>query len=49
MAVIEDERVIVLSESDANKVFSLIENLPAPNARLKAAMENHKVFFSENK
>jgi uncharacterized protein (DUF1778 family) len=46
--VIEDERVIVLSESDANQVFSLIENPPAPNANLKAAMNKHKVFFNEN-
>ena len=46
--VIEDERVIVLSESDANQVFSLIENPPAPNAKLKAAMKKHKVFFNEN-
>jgi uncharacterized protein (DUF1778 family) len=46
--IIEDERVIILSESDANQVFSLLENPPAPNTNLKAAMNKHKVFFSEN-
>lgn len=43
--VLEDEHVIILSQQDADKVFSLIENPPAPNARLKVAAERHKVFF----
>ncbi len=46
--IIEDERLIILSVSDAEKVFSLIENPPAPNTRLKSAMRKHKEFFSEN-
>jgi uncharacterized protein (DUF1778 family) len=46
--VTEDERVIFLSECDADKVFSLIENPPAPNARLKAAHKKHKAFFNES-
>ncbi|BDA68132.1 Protein of unknown function DUF1778 [Rivularia sp. IAM M-261] len=46
--LIEDERVIVLSERDADKVFSLIENPPEPNERLKAAIKKHKEFFSES-
>ena len=45
--IIEDERVIVLSESDADKVFSLIENPPPPNAYLKAAMKKHKELLGE--
>jgi uncharacterized protein (DUF1778 family) len=43
--VLEDEHVIILSQQDADKVFSLIENPPAPNARLKVAAERHKAFF----
>lgn len=46
--VIDSERVIVLSENDADKVFSLIENPPEPNERLKAAIKRHKEFFSES-
>lgn len=45
--VLESERAIILSERDANTVFNLIENPPAPNARLKAAALKHKQFFSE--
>ncbi|MDF5713535.1 MAG: DUF1778 domain-containing protein [Rhizonema sp. NSF051] len=46
--IIEDERLIMLSVSDAEKVFSLIENPPAPNTSLKSAMRKHKEFFSES-
>lgn len=46
--VLESERVITLSEQDADLVFSLIENPPAPNAHIKAAAEKHKAFFNEN-
>lgn len=45
--VLESERVIVLSERDAETVFSLIENPPAPNDLLKAAALKHKQYFSE--
>lgn len=46
--IIEDERLIILSVSDADKVFSLIENPPEPNENLKAAMRNYQAFFSES-
>lgn len=45
--IIEDEGLIILSEIDADKVFSLIENPPAPNENLKAAMRKHGEFFSD--
>ncbi|MGB3754915.1 MAG: DUF1778 domain-containing protein [Rivularia sp. (in: cyanobacteria)] len=47
--IIEDEGLIILSEIDADKVFSLIENAPAPNENLKAAMRKHGEFFSESR
>ncbi len=47
--IIEDEGLITLSEIDADKVFSLIENPPAPNENLKAAMRKHGEFFSESR
>lgn len=43
--LLEAERVIALSEKDAQTVFSLLENPPEPNLRLKAAVEKHKAFF----
>lgn len=46
--IIEDEGLIILSEVDAVMVFNLIENPPAPNMNLKAAMKKHKEFFSKN-
>ena len=46
--ILEAERVINLSEKDAEIVFSLLENPPAPNENLKKAAEKHRVFFSEN-
>lgn len=45
--ILEAERVIALSEKDAQTVFSLLENPPEPNTRLKAAVEKHKAFFRE--
>jgi len=41
------DRVINLSEKDAETVFRLIEDPPAPNEKLKAAAKRHKEFFSE--
>lgn len=41
------DRVINLSEKDAETVFRLIENPPAPNEKLKLAAKKHKEFFSE--
>ena len=46
--IIEIERVINLSETDADTVFSLLENPPPPNAKLKQAAARHQAFFSEN-
>lgn len=47
--ILEEERVIVLSERDADKVFGLLENPPAPNARLQEAARKHKAFFREGR
>ena len=46
--ILEAERVINLSEKDAETVFSLLENPPEPNENLKQAAEKHRRFFSEN-
>jgi uncharacterized protein (DUF1778 family) len=46
--VIESERVINLSERDANTVFSLLENPPQANEKLKQAAARHQAFFSES-
>ncbi|MGM3306092.1 DUF1778 domain-containing protein [Anabaena sp. WFMT] len=46
--ILEAERVINLSQRDADTVFSLIENPPEPNSALKAAAVKHKEFFREN-
>ncbi len=46
--ILEAERVINLSEKDAETVFSLLENPPEPNENLKQAAEKHRIFFSEN-
>ena len=46
--ILEEERVIVLSERDADKVFNLLENPPAPNVRLQEAARKHKAFFRES-
>jgi uncharacterized protein (DUF1778 family) len=46
--ILEAERVITLSQKDAQTVFSLWENPPEANARLKAAVDKHKAFFREN-
>src|SRR5260221_3836918 len=40
--VIERESVIRLSQKDARKVLSLLENPPKPNKRLKAAVKAFK-------
>ncbi|MEA5534352.1 DUF1778 domain-containing protein [Crocosphaera sp. XPORK-15E] len=45
--VIKQQQVISLSSSDADKIFSLIENPPAPNDHLKEAIARHQAFFSE--
>lgn len=45
--ILEEERVIILSERDADKVFSLLENPPTPNVRLQEAAIRHKAFFRE--
>lgn len=43
----QQERVIVLTERDADKVFDLLENRPVPNAMLQEAAKKHKAFFHE--
>ena len=40
--VIERERVIHLSSNDAAFLLSLLEAPPAPNARLRKALQNYK-------
>ena len=40
--LIERESVIRLSQEDARKVFSLLDNPPKPNKRLKAAARAFK-------
>ena len=43
----EPKTTIILSERDAELVFSLIENPPLPNEKLKAASAKHRQFFHE--
>ncbi|MGK7882276.1 MAG: DUF1778 domain-containing protein [Crocosphaera sp.] len=45
--VINQEQIIHLSDVDADKIFSLIENPPIPNDHLKDAIARHRAFFSE--
>jgi len=45
--ILEEERVIVLSERDADIVFGLLENPPTPNVRLQEAAMKHKAFLRE--
>jgi uncharacterized protein (DUF1778 family) len=40
--VIERERVIHLSSNDAAFLLNLLETPPAPNARLRKALQNYK-------
>jgi uncharacterized protein (DUF1778 family) len=40
--VLEQERVINLTTASAKTVFDLVENPPAPNERLKAAMKRRE-------
>ncbi|MBI2313142.1 MAG: DUF1778 domain-containing protein [Betaproteobacteria bacterium] len=40
--IIERERVIHLSSNDAAFLLNLLENPPAPNARLRKALQNYK-------
>ncbi|NEQ66603.1 MAG: DUF1778 domain-containing protein [Symploca sp. SIO2D2] len=44
--VINTEQLIHLSPQDADRIFSLIENPPAPNKHLKEAIKHHQTFFS---
>jgi uncharacterized protein (DUF1778 family) len=45
--ILANERVISLSDSDADRIFSLLENPPSPNEKLKAAAAKHQAFFRE--
>lgn len=46
--ILESQRIINLSETDAQMVFELLENPPSPNKHLTAAASLHRDFFSEN-
>ncbi len=48
-AIIERERVVSLSKAAAETVFSLIENPPEPNERLRSAALKHKEAFQCSK
>ena len=41
-AILEEERVIKLSATSAEAVFTLMENPPEPNEYLKNALQNRK-------
>ena len=45
--ILDRETTIILSERDAELVFSLIKNPPPPNEKLKAAAAKHRQFFHE--
>lgn len=45
--IIDSEQMIHLSAEDADRIFSLIENPPSPNSKLKEAIKHHQAFFSE--
>ena len=44
--VINQEQVIHLSDVDADKIFSLIENPPVPNNHLKDAIARHRAYLA---
>lgn len=46
--MLETERKIFLSERDAQTVFDLLENPPAPNQQLLVAVNRHRAFIREN-
>jgi uncharacterized protein (DUF1778 family) len=46
--ILEEQRVIELSNADAERIFELLENPPKPSEKLKAAFEKHAIFFREN-
>jgi uncharacterized protein (DUF1778 family) len=46
--ILEAERTIVLSERDAQTVFDLLDNPPAPNQQLVIAVDRHRAFIREN-
>lgn len=46
-SVISKEQRIHLSAEEADRIFSLLENPPPPNSKLREAIEYHKAFFSE--
>ena len=46
--ILDEERIISLSEQDALRIFTLLENPPAPNSRLQSAARKHQAFFGES-
>lgn len=43
--ILEEYRVIFLSEKDAEKVFTLLKNSPSLNEQLIAAVKKHKEYL----
>ncbi|MGL5942135.1 MAG: DUF1778 domain-containing protein [Waterburya sp.] len=45
--ILDTQRIINLSEADGDRIFSLLENPPVANERLKTAVQKHQEFFRE--
>ncbi|OWY67129.1 hypothetical protein B7486_33280 [cyanobacterium TDX16] len=46
--VLEAERIISITQQDADKIFYSLENPPAANQKLLSAIARHQDFFSES-
>jgi uncharacterized protein (DUF1778 family) len=46
--ILDTQRIINLSQADADRIFSLLENPPVANKRLKIAVQKHQEFFRES-
>lgn len=46
--ILEEQRVIELSNADADRIFELLENPPKASDKLKAAFEKHAIFLRKN-
>ncbi len=46
-SIIEDERIITLSERDAKAFFDAIDNPPEPNEKLIQAFVDHRETFED--
>ena len=47
--IIEKDKLIHLSNKDAQLFFEMLENPPEPNTKLKKAVKNYKANYSESK